>query len=381
MKFCLNDFLYSFAFALDCVERKKYNIEMNHTLRVAYMAGLMSMSNNEYKYFANEIMFCAVFHDNTICSTVEETLIESEKNIKNIFFSKNMDNIILYSHENIDGSGIFHKKDDEIPLIAQYIHLAHDLDTKFDLLNITKDSFADICRYVKRYTDIYYSKQCSDAFFDMLSLGKMKLMTFPMKEIMKIYFSNVYITKSNEVYELCTLLANIIDNQSHFTRNHSLGVASKAKIIAEHFHMGDDIIDDIYFAGAIHDIGKVIMDQDIIEKESDLTDNEFDYIQNHAYYTYKILHGVEGLEKITRWASFHHEKLDGSGYPFQLNDTDLTFYERLIACVDIYQALTEERPYKNAYSHQKAISLMRDSVNEGKIDGEIVEIINKNFSC
>ena len=102
-----------------------------------------------------------------------------------------------------------------------------------------------------------------------------------------------------------------------------------------------------YLAGALHDIGKLMIQNSILKKPARLTDEEYLVMKNHAFYTHEILKNLKGMRDITDWASHHHEKLNGEGYPLGLTAKQLTLEERLMTCVDIYQALTEERPYKN----------------------------------
>ncbi len=81
---------------------------------------------------------------------------------------------------------------------------------------------------------------------------------------------------------------------------------------------------------------------EILEKPDKLTDEEFDKMKNHAGYTYLMLSQVDGFEDIRDWAALHHEKLNGKGYPFGKTADELNEQERIMACVDIYQALTED---------------------------------------
>lgn len=129
----------------------------------------------------------------------------------------------------------------------------------------------------------------------------------------------------------------------------------------------------LYFAGALHDIGKLAVDRGVLEKPARLTDSEYRHIQDHAVWTYKILSGIQGLEDVTHWASNHHEKLDGSGYPQGLAAGQLDFWDRMLGCIDIYQALTEERPYKAGMTHAQAAAILRRMAGAGKLDESIVE--------
>ena len=135
----------------------------------------------------------------------------------------------------------------------------------------------------------------------------------------------------------------------------------------------------LYFAGTLHDIGKLVVDRDILEKPGKLTAQEYEHIQNHAYYTYDILRRIKGLEDVTLWASLHHEKPNGTGYPFGKTAVDLNRNERLMGCLDIYQALTEKRPYKDGLSHEKSMDILRDMAANGFIDANIVEDLDRAF--
>ena len=82
---------------------------------------------------------------------------------------------------------------------------------------------------------------------------------------------------------------------------------------------------------------------------------------------------------MTKWASYHHEMLDGTGYPFGLTGDELTKEDRMMAVIDIYQALTEARPYKEGFSHKKAIGILRELADKGQIDGKIVADADRVF--
>lgn len=138
---------------------------------------------------------------------------------------------------------------------------------------------------------------------------------------------------------------------------------------------------ELLLAGALHDIGKLIISNDILEKPGRLTSDEFQEIKTHSYATWNILKQIDGLDTVTGWAAFHHEKLDGSGYPFGLTAPALDRNARLMACIDIYQAMTEPRPYKAGLSHGEAMSELRRLSAAEKLDGAIVEDIDAVFSA
>ena len=89
---------------------------------------------------------------------------------------------------------------------------------------------------------------------------------------------------------------------------------------------------------------------------------------------------INGFEEITKWVAHHHEKLDGSGYPEGLKAKDLDFNSRLIACLDIYQALREERPYRKSMDHHNAMEILKSMADGGQLDISIVGDISTAFS-
>lgn len=88
---------------------------------------------------------------------------------------------------------------------------------------------------------------------------------------------------------------------------------------------------------------------------------------------------ISGFKEITEWAANHHEKLNGKGYPYGLTAKDLDFNSRLLGCLDIYQALTEERPYRSGMGHCEVMPILYNMANEGFIDKVIVADIDKVF--
>ncbi len=135
----------------------------------------------------------------------------------------------------------------------------------------------------------------------------------------------------------------------------------------------------MYMAGALHDVGKLAIHNNILEKPGKLDDKEYKRMQSHAWYTYDILNGIQGMQKITSWASYHHEKLNGMGYPFGKTAEELGREERMMACLDIYQALTEPRPYKDGMSHDKVMEIMNNMVDKRELDPQITRDIDRLF--
>jgi HD-GYP domain-containing protein (c-di-GMP phosphodiesterase class II) len=115
----------------------------------------------------------------------------------------------------------------------------------------------------------------------------------------------------------------------------------------------------------------------ILEKPDKLTDEEFRVIHEHVRITYELLKDIDGFEQICGWASNHHEKLDGTGYPFGKKANELDFNSRLIACLDVYQAVSEERPYHPGQDHAATMKILRRMADQGRLDASIVKDLDE----
>ena len=143
--------------------------------------------------------------------------------------------------------------------------------------------------------------------------------------------------------------------QSEFTQTHSSGLSEKLEKMAEFYKMDTIIALKLLIATDLHDLGKLVISNDILDKPGKLSKEEFEEIMKHPKITRLCLQDINGFEEIAKWAGNHHEKLDGSGYPEGLIAKDLDFNSRLITCLDIYQALREDRPYRKSMNHNKAL--------------------------
>jgi HD-GYP domain-containing protein (c-di-GMP phosphodiesterase class II) len=141
----------------------------------------------------------------------------------------------------------------------------------------------------------------------------------------------------------------------------------------------NSIRSQFYLAASLHDIGKLATPVSILEKPGPLNDDEFAIIKNHAHLTYTLLKDIDGFERICDWAANHHEKLDGSGYYFGKTADELDFNSRLLACIDIYQALTEERPYHTGRDHKTAIEILSDMGRRGFLDTRIIKDLDDTY--
>jgi HD-GYP domain-containing protein (c-di-GMP phosphodiesterase class II) len=132
-------------------------------------------------------------------------------------------------------------------------------------------------------------------------------------------------------------------------------------------------------AGYLHDIGKLSVPLEILEKPGVLDEREMAIIRHHPYQTFKILQHIRMDETVRNWSAFHHERLDGSGYPFHLSGAQLTLGCRLITVADVFTALVETRPYRPGLARQQAVTILQNMTAKGWLDGDLVQSISGNF--
>jgi HD-GYP domain-containing protein (c-di-GMP phosphodiesterase class II) len=372
---------------LDYLETNLPDGPTNHSKRTTLIAlkiaSFLGLENKD----VSAICSFALIHD---CATSSEEfplleiqgrdIIEKSKShciiIENIIpqslLRGEFENIILYHHENWDGSGFFSKKGNEIPLLSQIIKLANDIE----ILYRENVNPIDICEFVKNKENIYYSPYLVKAFNEVQNMPlfyqtlKANLMNDQLKAIVG---NRVIDMDSSSFSELATIFKSILNTKSPFTNVHSSEVASLAAIMADHYNFDSEKKEKFIFAAIIHDVGKLLVPNYILDKKGPLTKAEVFIIKKHPIHTERLLKKVSGIEDICSWASQHHEKLNGTGYPYGLEESDLCFESQLLSVLDIYEALSADRPYRKALSFEKISEIMRNMVIMGELNSNIVE--------
>jgi len=175
------------------------------------------------------------------------------------------------------------------------------------------------------------------------------------------------------------LSRDIIDFRSRFTATHTSGVAECAATLSRLLGIAEAETRLIEVAGNFHDIGKLVVPNSILEKPVGLSAEEFAIVRQHTYFTFSILSSVGGLENVAEWAAFHHEKLDGSGYPFRKKGDEINTGARIMAVADVFTALSEDRPYRASMSRDKIMGILRDHADKKVLDAKLVEVLLNNY--
>lgn len=179
------------------------------------------------------------------------------------------------------------------------------------------------------------------------------------------------------LHAISRVFGKIIDYRSSFTAAHSSGVAATSEHLAARLGMPAAECRLIGVAGYLHDIGKLAVPPAILDKPDKLTQQEMFVIRQHPYHTHQILSMVPGLERVSTWASLHHERLDGTGYPFRPSEIPLG--ARIIAVADVFTAITEHRPYRRGMDRIHSLAVLDQLAFERALDGDIVAVLSRDF--
>lgn len=156
-------------------------------------------------------------------------------------------------------------------------------------------------------------------------------------------------------YKTIKSIASALDAKDQYTHGHSMRVTLYSLALAKALHLHEQMLEEIETAGLLHDIGKIAIPEKILLKQGKLTDEEYEVIKSHPELGEKLVNGIEKLKLISNWLKSHHERYDGKGYPEGLKGDEIPISSRIIAIADTYDAMTSDRSYRLALSHQVAI--------------------------
>lgn len=181
---------------------------------------------------------------------------------------------------------------------------------------------------------------------------------------------------SNDLDRMAEAFADIIDAKSPYTYRHSKGVAEISRHLGRSLGCSRSEIALLYRAGLLHDIGKLGVSNRILDKPGRLTDAEMAEVRLHPRYSMEILTHVAAFAEVAPAAAQHHERLDGSGYPWGLEGDQLSLVSRIVAVADVFEALTADRPYRAGMPASRALAILQEDAGTG-YDGDVVEALER----
>jgi len=388
----MDSLIKSIAAALDAVEKEQLGASTNHGKRIAVLCANMGKLLGKSADEISSLTSCALLHDNALTEyifasriaghydpTMKKHCEYGQRNADMLKFNTNIKDFILYHHERADGKGPYHIKEGEGPIEAELIAAADSIDVINHLQTINQDKLGSIQNFIKQETGKSYGKTAADTLLEVLNYQMIESLKDDVidETAAKILTPWELYLEDNIIFNLVGFITKIIDYKSLFTKQHSIQIANIAWHMGDYYNYEKEERLKLYLAAALHDLGKLKTPTAVLEKPDKLTDEEFTIIKDHVRITWELLKDIDGFQDIREWASNHHEKLNGTGYPFGKSACDLDFNSRLMACIDIYQAVSEERPYHPSRNQKSAFEILNKFADEGGIDKNIVNDLSK----
>ncbi len=386
-----NNFLLSLSDAMDMASPSI----AAHQIRTAFIAWRIASAADLPKDKIEKIYLAALLHD------IGALSLEEKQNIHHIGYETDTDThcilgealfesssllkpsakIVRYHHmawkdckENIDYPGLIESQilllSDEIERsILREKFILHQMDKLNDTVvsisgtKVHRD-IIDVFMQFSRYEDFWLDLSSPRLYSILLHNGPFRL-----TEI-----------EQDEISSVASTFRHLVDFKSRFTASHSTGVAECAVMLSRYFGLTDVEIYQMKIAGYFHDLGKLAVPNSILEKPGRLSKEEFEIIKQHTYFTYTVLSTIGGLNQIAEWAAFHHEKLNGSGYPFHITANNINIGARIMAVADIFTALIEDRPYRNGMNRKRIEDILMFEVDNNSLDKNIVNILLDNWN-
>ena len=182
-----------------------------------------------------------------------------------------------------------------------------------------------------------------------------------------------------DLEKMSAIFARIVDNKSPFTMDHSYGVARLCHFFGQRMNLEPETVQKLRISGLVHDLGKLSIPDEILEKPSALSPDEFQIIKRHPFETYYILSGLTALADIRDWASFHHEKADGSGYPFHLTGRQMGQEHLIVMLSDVIQALVQDRPYRPGLGRDQVLDILAHLATQQSSLQPLVDEVRKDY--
>ncbi|WP_045956772.1 HD-GYP domain-containing protein [Vibrio galatheae] len=377
--------------------------DIHHNHRVAYIAYECSkqlqwdVKQQEFAFFAGLI------HDCGVSQTTEHTELVAKLNPDHVkvhciagFQALNSCNllakfapIILHHHthwQQLEQTELscFEKDMAALIFIADRLDFfrAECANVKHpDLITLKKH---DIIRSLKKNSGSTFRPDYVDALCTLVEKDGFWFAMEPENiEALPLGFSHLdWLQKDLSLHDLVQLgrfIAGIVDAKSPFTYQHSRKVAELCLYLAKGMALTKRTSQMLYVSGLVHDVGKLRTPDEILHKEGPLTSEEYIHIKRHTIDTEIALKMVFPCSKIGEWASNHHEKLNGSGYPYNKTDQDLDLPSRIIAVADIFQALSQNRPYRERLEAKEILEIMWAMVEKGELDHAVFAYLEQNI--
>ncbi|HBT50495.1 MAG TPA: hypothetical protein DEA49_00025 [Petrotoga sp.] len=240
--------------------------------------------------------------------------------------------------------------------------------TLLKAIKIDENRYLDVSLDIKKGSDEKFSEQSVRFFDSLLNLAKM----FFINRIRTQEVKNAYATFASKL----SILAESHDENS---KKHIYRVSVLSAFFAEKLGLPKEQVEKIRDFSPLHDVGKLFVPAEILNKPGKLNEKEWEEIKKHPLYADNLLEGSY-FETARKIALYHHERYDGNGYPFRLRDEQIPIEAQIVGLVDVYDALRSKRSYKEAFSHREAVEILLHGDNRTKpkhFNPKLLEILKR----
>lgn len=285
-------------------------------------------------------------------------------------------------HDDWTGLNPSGRREAEIPLASRIIHLADRVDCMFQRGRPALGQRSAILRYLRSRSGTIFDPSVVAAFGDVTRAERFWLDygAGGVEEVLDDTSRGLgdRLLPARAIGSLAGMFSRVIDSRSPYTRKHSAFVAQVAAQLGPALGFDPGQQSDLVAAALLHDLGKLIVPEPILLKAGPLTEEESDVVKQHPYQTDRILGRVRGIGDIRPWASLHHERLDGQGYPFHLDRSSLPLGSQLLSVCDQYAALSQARPYRAAMDRESVKRVLTEAGAEGGLNADLVTLLLDN---
>lgn len=369
---------------------------INHHKRVACIAFSMGTELGLSTEEQNNLLLAGLLHDSGALSLKErlETLqfevVNPHKHaeagyflLKNFKPLSKIASFVRYHHIPYNERKGLELKGEEVSMESQILHLADRAEVLINKQQEILGQAKKICEKIEEYSGEMFAPQLVHAFKSLATKEYFWLnLVFPSAALNLLDKTKLPTIElgMEELLSLTDLFSQIVDFRSRFTATHSSGVAASAETLARFIGFPERKCRMIRVAGYLHDLGKLSVPTEILEKPAKLTEDEFNIVKAHPFYTYRILETIEELNTINAWASFHHEHLNGKGYPFHIKGEDISTEARIMAVADVFTAIAEDRPYRKGMAIDRALEVLEQMAKDGVLDSKIISTLRLHYS-